>query len=55
MIDLEQLKRAAESGKGDRAVVERSWLRQAFAELSAGREAQRRLGECFGLPPGKTL
>ena len=55
MIDLELLRRAAESGEGDRAVVERSWLRQAFEELTAGREAQRRLGECFGLPQGKTL
>lgn len=42
MIDLDRLKRVAEM-PGDRDVVSRRWLRQAHAEIAAGREAQARL------------
>ena len=55
MIDLEALRREAESTEGDRTVVERSWLARALVELSAGRDAHERLGQVFGLPRGKTL
>jgi hypothetical protein len=48
LIDLAALKREAESADGDRTVVDRSWLRQALAELTAGRKAQARLGQVFG-------
>ena len=61
-IDLEQLKRAAESGDGDRAIVERSWLAQALAEITAGRQAAAELeqlragqGRTFGLKPDQRL
>ena len=49
MIDLEALRREAESTDGDKAVVTRNWLHQVLAELSAGREAHQRLGQVFGL------
>lgn len=55
MIDLEQLRREAESSDGDRTVVERTWLKQVLNELTEGRRAQKRCGELFGLPQGKTL
>jgi hypothetical protein len=51
-IDLADLKRSAESGDGDSAVVERSWLKQVYAELSECRADKPR---CFGLKPGQSL
>lgn len=54
MIDLEALKREAASGAGDRAVVSRAWLRQAAAEIEAGRAAHAQLGQVFGRQ-GKAL
>jgi hypothetical protein len=53
-IDLEELKRSAEA-EGESAVVSRSWLKRALAELTDGRAARERLGHCFGLPQAKTL
>lgn len=62
MIDLEQLKRVAESGEGEWTRVERSWLAQALAEITAGRQAVAELqqlraseGRTFGLGPDKRL
>jgi len=54
VIDIEKLKRSAEKS-GKSAVVSRSWLRQVLAEITAGREAQARAGQCFGLPKEKRL
>lgn len=55
MIDLAALKRSAESADGACTVVERSWLKQVLAELTACRETAARTGQCFGLPAGETL
>ena len=48
LIDLDALRREAESADGDRTVVERSWLAQALSEIEAGRAAHARLGQVFG-------
>lgn len=50
MIDLDKLKAAAEAGDGPTAVVSRSWLGQALAEI-----APTRRSNCFGLKPGQSL
>lgn len=56
MLDLQALKRAAEGGEGtDEVPVTRRCLAQIVSELEDGREAQARLGECFGLPKGQSL
>lgn len=48
MIDRDALRREAESGDGDCAVVTRSWLKQVLAELTAADEAAAALGRVFG-------
>jgi hypothetical protein len=56
MLDLNLLKRAAEGGDGVEEVpITRDCLAQIVDELGAGRAAQARLGQCFGLPQGSTL
>lgn len=47
-IDLDDLKREAESDDGPCAVVERAWLKRAHEELTAAREARKVLGRVFG-------
>jgi CO dehydrogenase/acetyl-CoA synthase delta subunit len=47
-IDLEALRREAESCEGDRVVVSRAWLRRVYEELSAARAAEAALGRVFG-------
>lgn len=62
MIDLDALKREAESGDDDRTVVSRCWLGQVLAELVAGRQAaaerdadRAAVGLVFGLRPGERI
>lgn len=55
MIDIEALRREAESADGDRTVVSRRWLAQVHEELSACRTASATAGMTFGLPQGTTL
>lgn len=50
-IDLEALKREAESSDGDRTVVSRAWLARVYEELKAAREAEAALGRVFGRVP----
>ena len=47
-IDLEALKSSAFSDNDADAVVEREWLKRVYQEISAAREAHRRLGQVFG-------
>lgn len=47
-IDLEALRREAESEEGDRTVVSRAWLKRVHEELTAAREAEAALGRVFG-------
>lgn len=51
MIDLEQLRREAESKDGDRVVVSRAWLGRVHQELTAAREAKAALDRVFGSKP----
>ncbi|MEM6493682.1 MAG: hypothetical protein AAF650_04815 [Pseudomonadota bacterium] len=46
-IDLEALKRAADSEEGSDAVVSRAWLKRAYLEIAAGRKADEALGQVF--------
>jgi hypothetical protein len=47
-IDLEALRREAESEEGDRTVVSRAWLKRVHEELAAARAANAALGRVFG-------
>lgn len=56
MIDLPTIKRIAEEGDGAEQVpVTRRMLAQIVAEISAGRDAHKRLGQVFGLRSGEQI
>lgn len=47
-LDLDALRREADSGVGDRCVVTRAWLKRALEEIAAGREAKAALDRVYG-------
>lgn len=56
MLNLAALQAAADGGDDmDELPVRRRMLKQIVAELTAGREAQAREGQAFGLPQGQRI
>ena len=54
MIDIAVLKRAA-GDRGRTVELTSECLEQIISELEAGRRAQEKLGQAFGLPQGAKL
>ena len=54
-VELKQQPATDDSGEGPRTVVSLGFLEQVLDELVAGRAAQAKLGQTFGLPKGQTL